>query len=284
MKHWFCSTLRKIILILTGAAGFQQAGAQYYYNDLLLPRQNKDLALYRANNVKKVNIISLESNGRPSGDFSCQVIPDANYSGIRMTSTSGITGTSVLTSWYNNKGLLEKSVDSTAGSTTTYTYQYDTALQLTLVTNTAVSHDKKSRQEEKHVWTYDKGKPVNMLHIRNDKDTLTVKFILDEHERIVEEITLAKNRETDKVYYYYDEHGRLTDVVRFNTRLQRLIPDLMFEYNEAGRLIQLISVTRGSSDYLTWKYTYLSNGLKAEETCFNKQKILIGRMQYEYSY
>ncbi len=284
MKQRFCSTLRKITLILIVVAGFQQAVAQYYYNDLLLPQQNNDLALYRANKVKKVNIVSLNARNEPLEDFSCLVVPDLNYSSTRMISRSGYTGASTLTSWYNGEGLLEKTIDSSAESTTTYTYKYNSDKQLTEVNNTSVSRDKKSRQDEKHIWMYTNDHPEKMLHIRSGGDTLTVIFVLDENKKVVEEITRANNRQTDRVYYYYDDAGRLTDIVRYNNRLQRLIPDFMFEYNEAGQLVQLVSVTRGSSDYLTWKYSYLSNGLKAEETCFNKQKMLIGRMKFEYSY
>ncbi len=284
MTHRFCSIRHKILLLLITILSFQELTAQYYYNDLLLPQQNKDLALYRTNKVKKVNIISTDANNRPSEDFSCQIVPDGSYSSTKMISKSGFTSASILVSWYTTNGLLQKTVDSAAESITTYTYQYNSEQQLIEVTNTSISRDNKNRQYEKHMWTYENGIPVTMLHIRNNKDTLETSFVIDEHQKVVEEITRKALRETDRVFYYYDDKGRLSDVVRYNIRLQQLVPDFMFEYNNNDQLIQLISVTRGSSDYVTWKYSYLSNGLKSEEVVYNKQKQLMGRMKFEYDF
>lgn len=278
-RFWYTSY--KICLFVLSITCFQQVAAQYYYNDLLLPQQNKDLTIYRTNKVKKINIISLGADNLPAEDFSCQIIPNANYSSTKMISKSGVTGASTLTSWYSPEGLLQKTVDSTAESITTYIYQYNADKQLTEVTNSSVSRDQKSRQDEKHTWIYNSNQPLQMQHIRN-ADTLTVDFVLED-EKVVEEITRKKNGQiTDHVYYYYDEQRRLTDIVRFNERLQRLIPDFMFEYNEKDQLVQLVSVTRGSSDYLTWRYIYQPNGLKSEETVYDKQKQLVGKIKYAY--
>ena len=46
----------------------------------------------------------------------------------------------------------------------------------------------------------------------------------------------------------------------------------------------MVNVQGGGIDYLTWQYTYNEKGLKAKETCSNKQKQLIGRVEYQYEY
>ncbi len=284
MIQWFGYGLHKIPVLLIMLMTSNQAVAQYYYNDILMPQQNSELALYRSNNVKKIDIVSLEADGRRSEGFSCQVIPDAGYSVTKMISKSGFTGSSTLTSWYNGDGRIEKSADSTTEAVVVYTYQYNAGGQLAVVTNKSVSADEKHIEEETHVWTYENGLPEEMLRIRNGKDTVKVLFSVDEQNRVVEEVSVSGNRETDRVYYYYDDNGRISDVVRFNARLQRLVPDFMFEYDPTGKLVQLVAVTRGTTDYATWKYTYLPNGLKSRAVCFSKQRSLLGSMVYEYSY
>jgi len=284
MEHRFCSTLKRMILFLLTLTLFQPAISQYYYNDIVLPGQNKDLQLYRSNKVKKVTIVSYEANGNISQDFSCQLVPAADYSIITMTSTSGFSGASTLTSWHDKDGNLVKTTDSSGVSVTTYTYRYNSEKQLAEVSNLSLGKDNKDQQEEKHIWLYENGHPQEMLHIRNGRDTLVTRFTLDEYQRVAEEVIPSKNGPSSKIYYYYNEGGQLTDIVQYNSRLQQLIPDFMFEYNEKGQLTQLISVTRGSTDYVTWKYSYLPNGLKAEEACYDKQKSLIGRVKYEYSF
>ena len=80
------------------------------------------------------------------------------------------------------------------------------------------------------------------------------------------EISLKKNRcragqTLPSIYYYYDNDGRLTDIVRYNQKAGRLLPDYVFEYN-SGRLSSMLFVPAGSTDYQKWIYSYDANGLK----------------------
>lgn len=43
----------------------------------------------------------------------------------------------------------------------------------------------------------------------------------------------------------------------------------------------MISVQSGN-DYLIWKYEYNDKGLRIRELCYNKQKQLPGRIEYQY--
>ena len=75
---------------------------------------------------------------------------------------------------------------------------------------------------------------------------------------------------------------QLTDVVRFNLKAQRMLPDFLFEYDEAGRIIQAVQVLQGSSDYTIWQYVYGPDGLKQKDILRDKQKQLLGRIEYTY--
>jgi hypothetical protein len=93
---------------------------------------------------------------------------------------------------------------------------------------------------------------------------------------------LIKGSKGKKYLYYYDDKNRLTDVVHFNERAKRLLPDYMYEYNQLGQVRQLIATEDGSSNYFIWKYTYNDRKLRETETCLSKQKRLLGSIQYQY--
>ena len=92
--------------------------------------------------------------------------------------------------------------------------------------------------------------------------------------------------ETGYLYYYYDDKNRLSDIVRYNTKLKKLLPDLMFEYDDNDRVIQKITtisnLTMGG--YLIWRYIFDDKGLKTKEALFNKDKELTGKIDYVYTY
>ena len=53
---------------------------------------------------------------------------------------------------------------------------------------------------------------------------------------VIEELPYIKKISGEKTYYYYDGKNRLTDIVRFNTKARRLLPDYMFEYTENNQV------------------------------------------------
>ena len=62
----------------------------------------------------------------------------------------------------------------------------------------------------------------------------------------------------------------------------RMMPDYLFEYNHsAGYLTQMTTTEEGGNYYYIWKYNY-ENGLRVREKCFNKEKKLMGSIEYEY--
>jgi hypothetical protein len=139
-----------------------------------------------------------------------------------------------------------------------------------------------SSSSETHLWFYENNKPVKMLLIKNNNDTTTVELKKDEQGDVAEERWRKKGHLVENYFYYYNERHRLTDIVRFNTKAQRLLPDFLFEYDDDGRLIQFTQIPVASDNYLVWHYEYGTNGLKEKERCFNKQKRPVGTIEYTY--
>ncbi|HRP56347.1 hypothetical protein [Agriterribacter sp.] len=268
------------IAILSGHQGF----SQYYYHDIILTAQNQQQQqLYKKNSVTGVKLISYEANGQLSEDFVCNITPNNSYTQTKTFTQSPLTGTSSSTAFYNFKGQLYRSADSSKESVNKYEYSYDSTGRLGAATSVSEGFTSKIQQKETHVWKYDDNCPENMFRIKNGTDTTIVRFVCDERGNITEEESWRHNISTDKIYYYYDSLHRLSDVVRYNNRLGRLLPDYIFEYNDEGQLAQMITV-QGGSDYLIWRYEYAENGLKTRELCFNKQKSLVGKIEYQYTF
>jgi hypothetical protein len=119
----------------------------------------------------------------------------------------------------------------------------------------------------------------------NQKDSLEVKFVTDENGNISEEKAYKKGKETSFLYYYYDDKNQLTDIVRYNTKAKKLVPDIMFEYDDAGNIIQKITTTSSQSiGYLIWRYIFNEKGLKTKEALFNSKKELTGKIEYSYTF
>ena len=123
-----------------------------------------------------------------------------------------------------------------------------------------------------------------MLRIKNRIDTTYVDFRLDEKGNVAEETEIHKGVRTEPVYYYYDTGNRLTDIVRYNRKAKRLLPEYMFEYSPSNQVIQKITVPSNSDNYLIWRYQYNPQGLKTKEVIYNKQKQLTGKVEYQYSF
>ena len=259
--------------------------AQYYYKDIISPRQAaSERPNLKEQKIRTIKVHSFEGNGEPSPGFFCEKKIGKDYRTVQTYTKSNITGKSLLTSYYNDKDLLLKSVDSSEFSATTSIYEYDNSGNLVQVVSNSHSSDDDftTRLIEAHQYSYDdKGRPVKMLRIRNNKDSAWIIFSLDERGNVIDELDESKNGK--HYYYYYNDKSRLTDIVKFNIVKNKLLPDFMFEYNSAGQVTQMISVEEGiSNDYYTWKYVY-NDGLRIIEKCFSKEKILLGYFEYEYN-
>lgn len=267
------------LLIFLFAAHFSYA--QYYYNDIITTQQTNDqYALLKKNHVQQVSAKSYEANGELTTDFQLEQNILNNASEIVTTSSFPSTGKSESQSFYTNDKL-SKTITNSNNVQSTVLYTYDNDLLKTITTQTVDTFMNSSSQEE-HQWFYENNLPVKMLLIKNNSDTTTIELLKDEHGDIAEERWRKKGHLVENYFYYYNDQHKITDIVRYNAKAQRLLPDYLFEYDNNGTLIQLTQVPQGSADYLVWQYVYASNGLKQKELCFNKQKQPVGSIEYTY--
>ncbi len=266
------------------AAFFQQVTAQYYHKDIVSIQQaTSEKNAWQQQKIRNILVHSFEADGTASEGFYCEKKVSKDYSQIETYTRSAGTSKSLLTSYYNEKGLLIKSNDSAEANAATSLYEYNDNGNIKTITSFTHSNDDdfSTSLKEVHQYTYnEKGKPVKMLRIKNDRDTTQIIFLTDAKGNVTDEIEPGTNGR--HYYYYYDDKNRLTDIVKYNVVKGGLRPDFAFEYDSDGQLTQMISVEEGvSADYYTWKYTY-NEGLKIIEKCFAKNKTLLGYFEYEY--
>lgn len=274
----FCLINIGVFLLLTG-------NAQFYYTDIVLTSRNTEqLNLYKTNGVKQIKLLSYEASGEASEDFACQVMLDARYTKVITNTQSPAGGNSWLTVYYLPDGKIARSIDSSSGNVNTYTYTYNENGKVSVLNSVSATVKGKDLQKETHVWVYNNNyQPQKMLWIKNGIDTSIVALKTDEAGNVTEEEIFYKGISKGAVYYYYDNNNRITDIVRYNERLKKLMPDNVFEYNDQGFLSQMLSIQNGA-DYLIWKYEYNDQKLKTRELCYNKQKKLVGRIEYQYGF
>jgi len=102
------------------------ANAQYFYKDIWTNQQlTKEFSILKNENIKYVSVKSFEDDGEPSEGFFCEKKIDKAFSKSEMISRSYITNQSLLVSYFNEKGWITKTVDSTQTSLATSEYAYD---------------------------------------------------------------------------------------------------------------------------------------------------------------
>ena len=274
--------LKSIIPFIAMILIIPVAGAQYYYKDLHSNKQVvSELELMKDLKIRTVVVKSFEDDGSPSDGFFCEKRISKNYNNIEMFTKSNITGASLFLSVLNSKTQLLQTIDSSEIASNTTRYVYDENSRIKSIHSTIRSTDDDFTNEitEEHLYFYNEnGIPMKMIRVKNNIDSAVIFFSADERNNVA----IEKNSKTgDTYYYYYDSKNRLTDVVRQNRFNQKMLPDYVFEYNNAGLITQMTTTEEGGSYYYIWKYSY-DNGLRIKEKCFSKEKRLMGTIEYEY--
>ena len=235
------------------------AFGQYYYNDIIATQQSQNqYQLLRTNKVKRIVAISFEEDRTPTEGF--KLTQELSNDGKKLvTSTSNISGKTTETTSYFEQGKIKRTESYSNGIDNKMEYGYDATGNIKLFTLT----------------TLDTAMNYHSVETRS--------FVYDEEGNLVEEHWKKKNKEIETYYYYYNQLHQLTDIVRYNTRLKKLIPDYQYEYDEKGRAIQMTQLT-ASGKYFVWKYTYNDKGLKISETCTDNKKLQVGNIEYRYEY
>jgi YD repeat-containing protein len=262
--------------------------AQFLYKDLVVTRQNNARwKVFEENKVKSVTLKSLEADGNPTEGFVGEQELSGDYTQmVTHTKSSGSTDSWNIAQYKN--GRMVRNLDTSDTYQSETKYEYDAEGHILSINNTSIETDNQMKVEERHVWNYDPahpGKPVAMLKIKNGTDTTYIQFVSDEKGNIVEERSKRQGEGLPTMYYYYDDENRMTDIVRYSPRANRLLPITIFEYGEGGVKSMLVVPEEGNSFYQKWYYTYdEEKGLKTKDQCFNKQKELLGTIEYEYRF
>lgn len=276
--------MTRTLLVLTLLALTNISFAQYFYKDIIaLKGAAAEIAVIKENKVKNIRLKSFEDDGSASDGFFAEKKFSRDYRKAELFTRTNYSGASLLTTFYNANGTIESTFDSSEIATTRikYTYDDDNRLINTFSVIRSADDDFVNEITEEHIYVYgEEFYPDKMLRVKNRKDTVEILFMLDENKNLAIE---KDSRTGSKYYYYYDAKSRLTDVAHINDFRQKLLPEYMFEYNSAGQISQMITTQEGGggNDYLLWKYTY-SNGLRMTESCYSKERRLLGRIEYEY--
>jgi len=274
--------MKLLIAVLFVLAG-SKLNAQFYYNDIVSNAQsNKQYNLLKQNKIKKVTVSSTNADGTASEGFQLQQEFDMFWRKLTITSSLITGNSSVQTITYeNNKVKRTEEINKGVQQKTEYTY--DEAGKLLSVASSFKDTALKYQSSEQHIWKYkNTNQPEQMLKIKNGKDTTVVAFMYDDKGNVAEERWSNKGLLLEIYYYYYNDKKQLTDIVRFNQKVKKMLPDFLFDYDANGVLTEYTQIPTGANNYNTWKYTYNAQGLKQEEVCYNKQKEVVGRISYRY--
>ena len=279
----FRNLLSVFCLLLITTICCDKVTAQYFYKDIWSPQQlTKEMNSLKNEKIRTISIKSFEDNGEPSEGFFCEKKIDKNYSRSETVTRSLVTNPSLLTTHFNSTGQIIQTTDSTESSVSRTEYFYNGNGKVNTIKTFTKADDDSAIIEETHNYFYkDNDALEKMTRQKNNVEISTVNFKIDEKGNIIEEEELFKSAGSKKYFYYYDDRNRLTDIVHYNERAKRLLPDYMYEYNSTGQIKQMISVEEGTG-YFVWKYLYNDRNLRETEKCFSKERKLLGSIQYEY--
>jgi YD repeat-containing protein len=278
--------MKAISAFITMLIIVQSAFTQYYYQDIIATRQVAEKwNAYKDHKVKTVNIFSFESDEKPTEGFSCNQNVRSDYSEISTHTKSELARESTFTTYYNANGQPIKTYDTSKAYQSITEYAFDASGNISSITNSSLETINNIKNTEQHFWRYGAdGKLSAMIKVKNGNDTTYVRFIFDEKGNLAEERAVHNKIEAPAVFYYYDENRQLTDIVRYNPKARRLLPDYIFTYGINGQLSSMLFVPEGSTEYNKWVYEYNESGLRIKETCYSKQKEMLGKIEYEYSF
>lgn len=259
---------------------------QYYYNDIIDAQViSEKMKNYIDRKVKTVTATGYDARGAKTTDFNEWQEINAEK---KLLKISARNGQQVTRQYYqfDDQYRLSGITDSSGDIKSITAYNYDNNGNIILIKTSIKDSLQDFTETIEHQYQYNnREKPEKLLRIINGKDSSEYRFTTDEKGNVVDEQLFRRGVGVDPIYYYYDEKNRLTDVVRYNRKAKKLLPTLMFEYDESDRIIQKMTIlSTNNPDYLIWRYIFNDKGLKTKEALFNKQKELTGRLEYAYTF
>ena len=263
------------------------AQSQFYYNDIIGTQElNLRMKNYVSNKVASITATGIDAYGMKNTSFYELHEIKENGKFLKTSSLNEANRKNTLFQFDNNGNLVVQT-DSSIGVKDIIEYKYDNNGKLVSLLNTTTDTENEFNQTEEHVWIYAaNGYPEKMWKIMNGKDSLLYQFTLDANNNVIDEYQVKNKYKYDPLYYYYyDGKNRLTDVARYNKIVKKILPDLMFEYDEQDRVIQKIATVSGAQiGYVIFRFGFNEKGLKTREVLFNKLKQKTGSIEYQYSF
>ena len=275
----------KLVFAFLSLFIFYSASSQYYYIDIVGSKETSGIMqTYLKNKVNHVVLTSYDETNSIINDFSVEQVFDEAKKVLKTITRSSEDHQSLLLSYLDANNLVTNTIDSSDILVSSTQYNYDPSGRLLSLNTSSRDSSGRSYETEQHIWNYNNGKITGMLRIKNKRDSSFIAFKTDENGNVIEEQETRRGNKADPVYYYYDASNRLTDIVRYNKKVNKLLPEYMFEYSPANQVIQKITVPANSNNYLIWRFQYNNQGLKTKEAIYNKQKQLTGKIEYQYSF
>jgi YD repeat-containing protein len=274
--------IKPAVIVLFVLAGASTLHAQYYYNDIINNKQvMEELAILKEKKIRGVKITSLEATGEESEGFICQKKINRDFTEVEIYTETNESYPNTFISYYTKTGLLYKTVDSSEAGATTVMYSYDAANRLVSINSSKhfATDDDAGVVFEKHGYHYNAaGILEQMTLVKNNRDTTLYFFQADEKGNIA----IEKNSKTAEIYYYYyNGNNQLTDIVHSYSNKKNPFTEYTFEYNDAGRLVKMISFEKEGAYYFTWRYNY-EDGLRSSERCYSRENKIMGSVEYLY--
>lgn len=277
MKNLFLS-----LLLFLSVPSF----AQFYYKDLISSAESsRTMKTYLLNKVVFVTAAGYDADGVKTNDFA-ERREVLQHGTILKTITRHTTDTTFSISRFDDQSRLMKVTDSGTGLTSITTYTYDASGKIISIKNSTKDTSDEITSNETHYWFYNAaGQPEKMVQVVNNTDSTEYRFHIDEKGNVADEQSFRKGVAGEMIYYYYDDKNRMTDIVRYNERLKKMLPDYMFEYDENDHVLQkLTTLSNLHLGYLIWRYAFNDKGLKTKEALYNKDKVMTGKIEYTYTF
>lgn len=259
--------------------------AQHYYNDITGARDlSQRWATFTGQLVRSVTATGYDNRGVKSTDFNEWQEINRDNRTLKVITRNGLQ-MGRQTFQFDESGRLTGISDTSGDIRSKTVYSYENDRIISIITNTRDSLNDFSQTIAHHYLYNTNGQPQRLWRVVNGNDSTEYRFTVDAEGRVTDERLYRRGLPMDLIYYYYDQQGRLTDIVRYDKRTKKLLPTTLFEYDDSGRLIQKMSVlSTNRPDYVIWRYVFNEKGLKTKEALFNKQKELTGRIDYAYTF
>ena len=277
--------MKNILLVITLLISSVSFG-QYYYNDIAdahtLGERFKN---YITQKVKTITATGYDDRGSRSTDFNEWQEVDAPNKILKISTRNGQL-VKRQNYQFDDQSRLQVIVDSAKDIRSDTRYSYDANGNIISIITTTKDSLNDFTQSIAHYYQYNTtGKPVKLWRVINGADSAEYRFSTDEKGNVTDEQLFRRGVAMDLIYYYYNDQNKVSDIVRYDKKTKKLLPTVMFEYDEAGRLIQKMSVlSTNRPDYIIWRYIFNEKGLKTREALFNKQKELTGRIEFAYTF